>query len=104
MNDAIFMTSGTPIIKPVSTVHLSLNVVSDSSAFLTIFMISCGSLKHALRTEYLAANASLSFDHLLMLLAGRRSNHPLADPSRVYWNILHHTGIGHLPKLDALTN
>ncbi|GJU46582.1 hypothetical protein Tco_1203848 [Tanacetum coccineum] len=89
MNDAIFMTSDTPMMNPVSTVHLSLNAVNDSLALLTILVISCGSLKHAIQTEYLAANASLKSDHSSMLLAGRRSNHPLAGPSRVCWNILH---------------
>ncbi|GKB84450.1 hypothetical protein Tco_0956722 [Tanacetum coccineum] len=67
MNDEIFITSGTPMIKPVSTVHLSLNVVNDSLALLTILVISCGSLKHALLTEYLATNASLNSAHSLML-------------------------------------
>ncbi|GKD43160.1 hypothetical protein Tco_1267805 [Tanacetum coccineum] len=106
INDVIFMTSSTPIMKPVFTVKLSLNVVNDSLAFLTIFVISCGSLKHALQTEYLAANASLSFDHSLMLLVGRRLNYPLAAPFRLNtcWNILHHTGMGHSPELTALAN
>ncbi|GKA98630.1 hypothetical protein Tco_0826567 [Tanacetum coccineum] len=104
MNDEIFMIFGTPMMNPVSTVHLSLNAASDSLALLTILVTSCGSLKHALLTEYLAVNASLRSNHSLMLLDGRRSNQPLADPSRVCWNILHHTGMGHLPELAALAN
>ncbi|GKB34587.1 hypothetical protein Tco_0879529 [Tanacetum coccineum] len=39
MNDEIFITSGTPMMNPVSTVHLSLNAVRVSLAFLTILVI-----------------------------------------------------------------
>ncbi|GJX73083.1 hypothetical protein Tco_0311678 [Tanacetum coccineum] len=80
INEEIFMTSSTPIMKPVFTVHLSLNVVSDSLALRTILVISWGSLKHALLTKYLAANVFLMSDHSSILLVGNRSNHPLADP------------------------
>ncbi|GJY54534.1 hypothetical protein Tco_0446198 [Tanacetum coccineum] len=44
MKDEIFMTSETPMMRPVSTVHLSLNGGRVSLALLTTLVISWGSL------------------------------------------------------------
>nr|GEU91524.1 hypothetical protein [Tanacetum cinerariifolium] len=62
-NDDIYMTSGTPVIKPVSTIHHSLKVTRVSLAFLTILVIYVGSLKHALLVESLVVNCRLSSVH-----------------------------------------
>ncbi|GKA22569.1 hypothetical protein Tco_0708531 [Tanacetum coccineum] len=67
MNDEIFMISGIPRMNHVSTIHRSLNAISVSFVFLTILVISVGSLKHALHVEKLVVNYSWSSNHLLML-------------------------------------
>nr|GEV01597.1 hypothetical protein [Tanacetum cinerariifolium] len=98
MNDDIFMTSSTLVIKPVYTIHLSLKATRVLLAFLTILVISVGYLKHAILVENLSVNCCLSSTHPSMLPSERFSNHPLAHPSRVCWNIRHHTGLGHSPE------
>nr|GEY58833.1 hypothetical protein [Tanacetum cinerariifolium] len=75
-----------------------------SLAFLTILFIFIGSLKHALLVENVVMNCYLSFTHPSMLPPERFLNHSLALPSRVCWNIQHHTGIGHSPKFVAEEN
>ncbi|GKE87055.1 hypothetical protein Tco_1564530 [Tanacetum coccineum] len=70
MNDDILMTSGTPVIKHVSTIHLSLKATRVSLAFLIILVISVGSLKHALLVENLVVNYFLSSAHPSMLPPG----------------------------------
>ncbi|GKB67896.1 hypothetical protein Tco_0929308 [Tanacetum coccineum] len=104
MNDDIFMTSGTPMIKPVSMIYLSLKATRISLAFLIILVISVGSLKHALLVENLVVNCCLSSTHPSMLPPKRFSNHLLAFPSRVCWNIRHHTGMDHSPEFAANEN
>nr|GEV27810.1 transposon TX1 [Tanacetum cinerariifolium] len=74
MNDDIFMTYGTPVIKHVSTIHLSLKVARVSLAGITILVISVGSLKHALLVENLVVYCCLSSTHPLMLPCERPAN------------------------------
>ncbi|GKB73451.1 hypothetical protein Tco_0934863 [Tanacetum coccineum] len=73
-------------------------------AFLTILVISVGSLKHALLVENLVVNCCPSSTYPSMLPRERFLNHPLALPSRVCWNTRHHTGMGHSPEFAADEN
>nr|GEX37827.1 reverse transcriptase domain-containing protein [Tanacetum cinerariifolium] len=58
---------------------------SSNLSIISFTVVETLSKKHLANSENLAANASLRSAHSLMLSGGRRSSHPLADPSRLLW-------------------